>query len=957
MTLEDHFNTVFHQATGLGSPYRYQRDLAVIGETVPRLLDVPTGLGKTAAVVFAWLWRRRFANQDIRKHTPRRLVYCLPMRVLVEQTFAETVRWLDRLGVLAGRATWKNTQNDGLPTRSSRLVCYQPDPADESPVAWASQHGDQGTHRIAVHLLMGGEQRTDWALWPERDAILIGTQDMLLSRALNRGYAARRARWPMEFGLLTNDCLWIFDEIQLMGSGLSTSSQLDCFMSKLWNPMIENQFLWMSATIDVHGLQTRDRQDLGCTTGAVCSVTAADRRLSPVQTRLRAEKEVIVAQKPPRPTQRDGWGILDRHVPGRLTLVVLNTVQSAIAMVSQLRTAVEKAAKKKGGPPQPEICLLHSRFRPCDRRIRMNRVLDFTDAQDTNTGPLKHHPGLVLVATQVVEAGLDISACHLWSEVAPWASCVQRLGRLNREGKQLGATAVFWKPKAETKGENAKGAPNANRVGPYEKGAIDAAQSLLSKLAQLQQKKPYRDALDEISATNEAQSALRFELNAVIRPDDMHDLFSTEPDLAGGFTDISQFVRDQDRNVDVHVFWREFDPKRGPSPDEPAPVRDELCPVPFYEFRRFLGDKQVAWEWDFEAGQWVRRRRRDVFPGMTLMLARGQGGYSNALGWTGDPADRLCESDGVFQFAQPHPQQPDALEFDPTSFSGDWLPLPDHLNDVHAATDQLVKALGLAGTVEGKALLVAARWHDWGKALPRFQEAVARYVERVVARCDAILKDPRFADLHAVVHELRRTFEPPNWNSIWAKWPNIRNSRKEPMLRDCEESEVLSLLNSQFRSGLRHEAASALAAWEVWCAGSSEMTALAVYLIASHHGKVRTVLRRIHKKDEVFGLRQGDTLPAVAGCFPTDVALLFDARRVGMQGEWQDDGRFVPVRPSWSHMLSELLGPVLPDDPWPCDAIPEGEPRRLGPFKLAYLEAILRAADGRASQQPGTGGR
>ena len=43
------------------------------------LINVPTGCGKTAAVVLAWLWNR-VALQ--RSDWPRRLVYCLPMRTL-----------------------------------------------------------------------------------------------------------------------------------------------------------------------------------------------------------------------------------------------------------------------------------------------------------------------------------------------------------------------------------------------------------------------------------------------------------------------------------------------------------------------------------------------------------------------------------------------------------------------------------------------------------------------------------------------------------------------------------------------------------------------------------------------------------------------------------------------------------------------------------------------------------
>jgi len=73
------FRDFFTQATGIRTgPYRYQERLAEGGageaeaHRFPELLDVPTGLGKTAAVVLAWLWRRRFhPDEQVRKHTPR----------------------------------------------------------------------------------------------------------------------------------------------------------------------------------------------------------------------------------------------------------------------------------------------------------------------------------------------------------------------------------------------------------------------------------------------------------------------------------------------------------------------------------------------------------------------------------------------------------------------------------------------------------------------------------------------------------------------------------------------------------------------------------------------------------------------------------------------------------------------------------------------------------------------
>ncbi|GAG97175.1 unnamed protein product, partial [marine sediment metagenome] len=186
------FQKFFKEATGYGNnPYPYQTRLA-LGESLPSLLDVPTGMGKTDAVFFAWLWRRRFSSQDIRDSTPRRLIYCLPMRVLVEQTKDKIRKWLKELGLLAEGPS-DSRAGDG----------------------WADEK-DHCEDRISVTVLMGGEDKDDWDFFPDKDAVIIGTQDMLLSRVLNRGYSMSRYRWPIHLALLNNDCLWIVDEVQLM---------------------------------------------------------------------------------------------------------------------------------------------------------------------------------------------------------------------------------------------------------------------------------------------------------------------------------------------------------------------------------------------------------------------------------------------------------------------------------------------------------------------------------------------------------------------------------------------------------------------------------------------------------------------------------------------------------------------------------------------------------------------
>ena len=147
-------------------------------------------------------------------------------------------------------------------------------------------------------------------------------------------------------------------------------------------------------------------------------------------------------------------------------MLVVNTVRRAQELYQELEAAFEKRKKKKS--PIPELLLLHGRMRPCDRKDRMNTLLEFSVKQKANQGSVPDHPGVIVVATQVVEAGVDISASCLWTEIAPWASMIQRLGRLNRDGRLSGAKAFFWMPKADKDFENStkEDAPNAGRIRP-----------------------------------------------------------------------------------------------------------------------------------------------------------------------------------------------------------------------------------------------------------------------------------------------------------------------------------------------------------------------------------------------------------------------------------------------------------------------------------------------------------
>ena len=162
---------------------------------------------------------------------------------------------------------------------------------------------------------------------PERECILIGTQDMLLSRALNRGYAMSRFRWPVHFGLLNNDCLWVFDEIQLMGDGLATSTQLAAFREQ-YKTFGTCHSIWMSATLDRQWLQTVDFTPCIETLTAL-GLSEADCAAPILAKRLNAVKKIAPAPMDCRTPEGLAEFIKASHTPGTQTLVVVNRVTRA----------------------------------------------------------------------------------------------------------------------------------------------------------------------------------------------------------------------------------------------------------------------------------------------------------------------------------------------------------------------------------------------------------------------------------------------------------------------------------------------------------------------------------------------------------------------------------------------------------------------------------------------------
>ena len=897
------FDNAFEALTG-HECFPWQRELAAPDVCGNRLIRIPTGFGKTLGVLAAWVYHRVYLGD---KRWPRRLVWCLPMRVLVEQTENAARAALGSLGAL-----W-----------------------DEK-----SPHDD----KVGVHLLMGGAEDSRWYLYPEHNAVLIGTQDMLLSRALNRGYASPRARWPMEFGLLNQDALWVLDEVQLMDVGLATSAQLQAFRDddgKNSKEVTKPCFSWwMSATLQHAWL------DKSPDTDSLAKDLSDPNRNHAVEKDGRVghlwdDVEKSLETAPFDSAKNLAESISMRHREHGLgengpTLVVVNTVDRAVE--------IWRALRKDKNLAGADIRLVHSRFRPAERAKWRG---EFLNREACESGASR-----IVVATQVVEAGVDFSAFLLVTELAPWPSLVQRFGRCARWGGK--GTVVV----ADL------GHDSDKKAAPYTIEQLDAAREACNTTAGASplnleefEERCGNDLLSRLYPYAPEHLLLRRELD---------ELFDTSPDLSGADIDISRFIRSGDER-DVQVFWIDID--GNPAPDI-KPKRDELCNVPFLKAREWLcgtgkGERLKegthAWVWSWLDRKWRVVGRRDMYPGQTILVASKVGGYSPESGWDAkakgavasvvapdsEPDSRMrpCwkrngELGEKKSRAFPPAESADAAEDDESlSVADGWQTIADHGLQVGSEIRRIAKELGLANRMTNL-LHLAGRWHDLGKAHPAFQGSIK--AEDRPAGSD-IAKAPDRAwpcapqNMYRISendqrrgfrHELASTLglfnvlmrHHPDHPALLGPWRELLDSAGMNDPAETADSEAAAQPTAVER--------------EILDLAADEFDLIA-YLVCAHHGKVRMTWHASPADQEsgssklrIRGVLDGDTLPETELAAADGTIHQLPPAKLDLSPSAM--GLSPRMGKSWNERALGLVG-------------------RFGPFTLAWLETILRAADQRAS--------
>lgn len=260
--------------------------------------------------------------------------------------------------------------------------------------------------------LQTGEQPDDPFF--DRGKIVVTTYDQLLSGLLCGPYSLSGRLHNLNAAVVAG-ALVVFDEFHLMPPDkafLTAAAVLKAFSGLC-------QSVWMTATATGALVDTlRAALNAAVVPDSDECMRAMLRSLpsvSSVSRTLVRESSELTADS-----------ILHHHE--RRSIALANTVGRAQELFQELR-------RKLTNRPDIKLILLHSRFFKSDRQ-RKEALLKSLFAKDSAASA-------ILVSTQVVEAGVDISSEHLHTELCPMNSLIQRCGRCARFPGEDGFVHVY----------------------------------------------------------------------------------------------------------------------------------------------------------------------------------------------------------------------------------------------------------------------------------------------------------------------------------------------------------------------------------------------------------------------------------------------------------------------------------------------------------------------------------
>lgn len=344
-------------------------------ESIPARCDIPTGLGKTA-VIAVWLLAR-----EVNPTLPRRLVYVVNRRTVVDQTTFEVEKYKRRLK-------------------------------------------EQGRD-LAVSTLRGQfADNREWSADPSREAVICGTVDMIGSRLLFGGYGIGFKGKPLHAGFLGQDTLIVHDEAHL-------EPAFQDLLLAIENEQRHGRFP------DRHPLRVMELSATSRSNGELFGLTDqekhadfdradASEELRTVWRRTHAKKTVVLEHRVREEK---------KELAGRLAKLTLAHEGTGRAILVFVRT-VDDLGKVVAGLPKDRTKQLSGTVRGYEREGLLTDPVfaRFLPESNRPKGVIPADGAVYLVCTSAGEVGVNISADHLVCDLTTFESMAQRFGRVNRFG-------------------------------------------------------------------------------------------------------------------------------------------------------------------------------------------------------------------------------------------------------------------------------------------------------------------------------------------------------------------------------------------------------------------------------------------------------------------------------------------------------------------------------------------
>ena len=540
----------YFQAIHGRPPFPWQQRLLehVVASGWPSVIDLPTASGKTAALDVA------VYSMALTGRGPRRVFFVVDRRIVVDAAH-------ERMQKIA----------DALASAEQGILSEVADRLRE-------MGGDPSTP-LATSLLRGGIYRDDsWVRGIAQPLLVSSTVDQTGSRMLFRGYGVWDKTLPIHAALVANDSLILLDEAHCSRVFAETTGAVERY--RRWHAGgVETPFHFTQMTATPAG-------------GSDDVFRLGDNDLShPVlQGRLFAAKPAELITSKAR--AKDHFAFAEDLVrqaetfaaqPGLKRIgIIVNRVKTARAIYARLRDKHRRTY------------LLIGRMRPADRVELEPGIRNMLS--DTKRTP--EDEAAFVVATQCLEVGADLDFDALVTECASIDALLQRFGRLDRIG-ELAASGIVARGAIMLNA--ALTAPDADD--PIYGKALSATWNWLAPLGSLNfgicSADGHSTVREQLAFAGEAATGLRkaAEVGAQLLPAHLDQLAQTSPRPALE-PDPALFLHGVSKGApEVQVLWRadlDID-DAGLWAERVAmcpPVTAEAMPVPLREFRAWLKGEQ-----------------------------------------------------------------------------------------------------------------------------------------------------------------------------------------------------------------------------------------------------------------------------------------------------------------------------------------------------------------------------